>query len=82
MRVVIYSGADRETRWRIGWAHLDESGTRVLARAEEPLITPTGLTGKDSDIAFAASAIVVGSELWIYYSAADRCLYRARVRRG
>lgn len=80
-RILIYSGADRETRWRIGWAELDGDGS-VVMRAKEPLIVPFGLEGEDTDIAFAASAIVHKGELWIYYSVADRSLYRSLVEIG
>ena len=80
-RIAIYSGSDRDARWRIGWVEFDHHGD-VILRAKEPLIAPFDLAPGDTDIAFAASALVVGDALWIYFSLADRKLYRARVEIG
>ncbi len=52
---------------------LDRSATVVLDRPEKPLIEPFGLTGEDTNIAFAASAIVSDdNDAYVYYSIADR----------
>jgi len=79
--VLFYNGASKETAWRINYALLDETATVVLDRPKPPLVTPFDLENGDTDIAFAASALVDSSEnVWLYYSIADRKPYRCRLR--
>ncbi len=80
---MFYNGATPKTRWRIGWIAFDAECTRVVARGEEPLFDlapPMGAT----DIAFAASCVETdgGDALWLYYSVADKDLFRATLRRS
>jgi predicted GH43/DUF377 family glycosyl hydrolase len=78
--ILFYNGASKEAVWRIGYALLDQSGTIVLDRPEKPIIEPFGLTGDDTNIAFAASAAVEDAKnAWVYYSIADRRPYRINV---
>jgi predicted GH43/DUF377 family glycosyl hydrolase len=78
--ILFYNGASKEAVWRIGYALLDQSATVVLDRPEKPLIEPFGLTGDDTDIAFASSAIVDDAKsACIYYSIADRRPCRIKV---
>ena len=78
--VLFYNGASRETAWRINYAILDESATVVLDRPQEALIQPFNLKSGDSDIAFAASALLDPSgAVWLYYSIADRTPYRSQI---
>jgi len=78
--VLFYNGATKKTDWRIAWVVLDATATIVLERSEEPLIAPFDRTGEDTDIAFAASAVVVDRDtVAIYYSISDRRLYRSLV---
>ncbi|HEY1681257.1 MAG TPA: hypothetical protein VGF98_06460 [Candidatus Tumulicola sp.] len=71
--ILFYNGASKEAVWRIGYALLDRSATVVLERPETPLIEPFGLTGDDTNIAFAASAVVEDAKnACVYYSIADR----------
>jgi predicted GH43/DUF377 family glycosyl hydrolase len=78
--LLVNNGASRQAAWRIGCALLDPTGTIVLARPEAPLIEPFGLTGDDTDIAFAASSVVPDAKnAWIYYSIADRRPCRIKV---
>jgi predicted GH43/DUF377 family glycosyl hydrolase len=78
--ILFYNGASREAAWRIGYALLDASATVVLNRPEEPLIEPFGLTGDDTNVAFAASAIVEdATNAYVYYSIADRRPCRVNV---
>jgi beta-1,2-mannobiose phosphorylase / 1,2-beta-oligomannan phosphorylase len=78
--ILFYNGASKEAVWRIGYALLDQSGTVVLDRPEKPLIEPFGLTGDDTNIAFAASAVVEDSKnACVYYSVADRRPYSLNV---
>jgi len=71
-----YNGSDSKTRWRIGWVKLD-SDSKIISRSKEPLITPPEGKPGETDIAFTASAVLVGEEIWLYYSVADKTNYRA-----
>ncbi len=71
--ILFYNGASKEAVWRIGYAVLDQSAAVVLDRPEKPLIEAFGLTGDDTNIAFAASAVVEDAKnVCVYYSIADR----------
>lgn len=77
--VLFYNGADRETRWRIGWVQLSPDCRSIAARGAEPTVLPHGITGDDTDIAFAASAVEDDGGLWLYYSVSDKNLFRVRL---
>ena len=78
--VLFYNGASRETAWRINYVILDETATIVLERPKAPLVHPFNLQSGDSDIAFAASAILDSAgAVWLYYSIADRTPYRSQI---
>lgn len=77
--VMFYNGADENAHWRIGWLILDREG-HIVERSKHPLITPPQGEPGDSDIAFAASAILVNKEIWLYYSIADKATFRAILR--
>jgi beta-1,2-mannobiose phosphorylase / 1,2-beta-oligomannan phosphorylase len=80
--VMFYNGATHDARWRIGWIAFDAEYTRVVDRCIEPLIVPPPRDQRtDTDIAFAASVVVVDGEIWLYYSIEDKELYRAIIRR-
>jgi predicted GH43/DUF377 family glycosyl hydrolase len=79
--VMFYNGATRDAHWRIGWAAFNRDLTKVTGRCDDPLITPRDLLEGDTDIAFAASAIEVGQEIWLYYSIADKDIQRATIVR-
>ena len=79
--VMFYNGADHDANWRIGWAEFSHDYGKIVARGEEPLLTPGSLAEGWTDIAFAASALAMGERIWIYYSVSDRELFRATVRR-
>ncbi|KZE18951.1 glycosidase [Sphingomonas hankookensis] len=81
--VMFYNGATRDARWRIGWVAFDADYTRVVARGIQPLVTPPPVDDRSAtDIAFAASVVVVGGAIWLYYSLEDRRLARALIRRS
>ncbi|MBM3928690.1 MAG: glycosidase [Sphingomonadales bacterium] len=83
MPVMFYNGATRDARWRIGWVAFDRDYTRVVDRGIEPLVTPPPAEDRTAtDIAFAASVVVVDDAIWLYYSLEDRRLARARIRRS
>ena len=74
--VMFYNGSDDKARWRIGWVKLDEKG-KVTERSNDPLITPPKSKPGETDIAFAASAVLVGKQIWLYYTTADKSTFRA-----
>jgi len=80
--VMFYNGATQDARWRIGWVAFDAEYTKVVDRCVEPLIAPPPSPDRQAtDIAFAASVVLAGGHIWLYYSRADRALYRATIRR-
>jgi len=81
--VMLYNGADRDARWRIGWVAFDSGFTRVVARSQDPLITPPPKEEpEDTDIAFAASALDDSGGVALYYTVADRRLMRSVLNRS
>lgn len=79
--VMFYNGATQDAKWRIGWVMFDADYTHVTARSERPLIVPPPPTGDTTDIAFAASAVEQGENVYLYYSVADKEMLRATLRR-
>lgn len=80
--VMFYNGATHDARWRIGWVSFDPDFTRVTGRGIEPLLVPPPATSRaDTDIAFAASTVLDGDAIALYFSLEDRMLRRALVRR-
>lgn len=76
--MMLYNGATRDARWRIGWAVFDADFTRVVDRCEQPLLSPPAVRPEGwSDIAFAASAIESSDRIDLYYSVADQDVRRA-----
>ena len=77
--ILFYNGSDDKARWRIGWVKLDKKG-KVTDRCREPLITPPKSKPGETDIAFAASAVLVGKQIWLYYTTADKSTFRAVIQ--
>lgn len=82
--VMFYNGATIDARWRIGWIAFNRDCTKVLDRCIEPLIVPPPPEKRDdTDIAFAASVITNDDTTsLLYFSRADKALFRAVVRRS
>lgn len=79
--VMFYNGATHDARWRIGWISFDPTYTKVTGRGLEPMLMPPPATHREStDIAFAASTVMEGNRIALYYSLEDRMLRRAIVR--
>ncbi|MBW8784301.1 MAG: glycosidase [Novosphingobium sp.] len=79
--VMFYNGATADARWRIGWIAFDENYTRVVDRCIEPMLVPPPPKERaGTDIAFAASCLVEGEWIRLYYSLEDRVLRRASIR--
>lgn len=80
--VMFYNGATVDARWRIGWVSFAPDYSRVTGRGLEPIIMPPPAKSRDAtDIAFAASCLLIGDAIWLYYSLEDKILRRARIRR-
>lgn len=80
--VMFYNGATIDARWRIGWISFSSDFTRVTGRGIEPLLMPPPAKDRTAtDIAFAASCLECGKDIWLYYSLEDRILRRAKVAR-
>lgn len=80
--VMFYNGTTHDARWRIGWVTFDQGCTCITGRGVEPLLMPPPATDREeTDIAFAASAILQRDGLiHLYYSLEDRLISRAVVR--
>lgn len=80
--VMFYNGATLDARWRIGWVSFNPDFSAVTARGVEPLLIPPPARERSAtDIAFAASCVVAGGDVWLYYSLEDSISRRARVSR-
>lgn len=80
--VMFYNGATADARWRIGWISFSPNFDRVTGRGVEPLLMPPPAKERDAtDIAFAASCLVMDEDIWLYYSLEDKILRRARIHR-
>ena len=80
--VMFYNGATHDARWRIGWITFDPDFKRVTGRGVEPMLVPPPPTIRSStDIAFAASTVIEGDRIAMYFSLEDRILRRALIRR-
>lgn len=80
--VMFYNGSDQDARWSIGWVEFDDCFTTVTARCEQPIIMPPQKRAdpKDTDIAFAASAVEEDDEIGLYYTIADRVVMRTMLK--
>ncbi len=79
--VMFYNGATVDARWRIGWVSFDADYTSVTGRGIEPvLVPPPPVERSADDIAFAASTVVEGDLIALYYSLEDCILRRALIR--
>jgi len=80
--VMFYNGAGRDAHWRIGWVMFDKKLSRVTARSRDPILAPPAKREPHAtDIAFAASAVEEDGAVALYYSIADKDMYRALIRR-
>ena len=78
--VMFYNGATHDARWRIGWISFDPGFTRVTARGIEPMLVPPPPVDREAtDIAFAASTVMEGDRIALYFSLEDRKLRRALI---
>lgn len=67
--VMFYNGSTVDARWRIGWISFTPDFSAVTGRGVEPLLIPPPARERSAtDIAFAASCVTVGDDIWLYYS--------------
>ncbi len=79
--VMFYNGATADARWRIGWISFDPDYTRITGRGITPVVLPPPPRDRAAtDIAFAASTVIKGGLIRLYYSLEDRTLRRATIR--
>lgn len=89
--LVFYHGVqtlDADTRhvcYRMGAVLLDlNDPTKVLSRAQEPLLEPTEYYEKHGvyipDVVFPTSALVIDGEIWLYYGVCDTAIALATAR--
>lgn len=79
--VMFYNGATKSAEWRIGVATFNKGFSRVVERADDPLIVPATIGAVATDIAFAASAIETDEGILLYFSQSDQDLRCALIRR-
>jgi predicted GH43/DUF377 family glycosyl hydrolase len=80
--VMFYNGATIDARWRIGWIAFSPDFSKVTGRGIEPiLMLPPAQDRSAADIAFAASCVIEGADIFLYYSLEDSILRRATIRR-
>jgi predicted GH43/DUF377 family glycosyl hydrolase len=81
--LVLYHGADRRDVYGMGAVLLDlHRPDRVIARLDEPFMTPTEAYETDGffgRVVFACGAIVDGGKVMMYYGAADQVTARADI---
>jgi beta-1,2-mannobiose phosphorylase / 1,2-beta-oligomannan phosphorylase len=81
--LVLYHGADRTKRYRLGAFLLDlNDPTRVLARTDRPIMEPEAeyeLKGFFNAVVFSNGHLCEGDDLVLYYGAADTVIAGARL---
>ncbi|MGD0090915.1 MAG: glycosidase [Planctomycetota bacterium] len=83
--LLIYHGVDKKMWYRLGAALLDlDDPRKVLKRQREFILEPREtweLKGDVNNVVFTCGAVLLGTELWVYYGCADTviCLAKADV---
>ncbi len=75
--LMIYHGIDGDKAYRLGAALLNEDGTKVLSRTNEPILEPVDVwekRGNVPDVVFSCGSVLRGDTLFIYYGGADTVL--------
>ncbi len=70
----LYHGVSWRSRYRVGAALLDESGTTVLARSADPIFEPLApyeLVGEIHNVVFPCGSVIRGDTLFMYYGGGD-----------
>lgn len=73
--LLIYSGADDSNRYSVGWVLFSKDDpTRVMARADQPILEPTESWekyGQVYNVTLAEGLVKKGDTWYLYYGAAD-----------
>lgn len=80
--LVVYHGVDQHDVYRLGLALFDRHDPSRLLWYSNPILEPEmpyEKTGFVAHVVYCCGAILRGTELWIYYGAADRVIGRAVV---
>jgi predicted GH43/DUF377 family glycosyl hydrolase len=71
----VYHGVDENSVYRLGIVLLDlEDPSKVVKRQPEPILEPElpwELEGDVPNVVFSCGAVLLGTELWVYYGGAD-----------
>jgi len=80
--LMVYHGVDRKSVYRIGLVLLDyKDPSLVLKRTEEPILEPEAdweISGDVNNVVFTCGAVLLGTQLWVYYGGADTRLGLAK----
>ncbi len=80
--LMIYHAVDARMVYRLGLALLDlDNPSKVLKRTDEPILEPAAdweLQGDVNNVVFTCGAVLLGTELWVYYGGADTVIGLAK----
>ena len=70
-----YHGVSRRSRYRVGAALLDHSGTTVLARTADPIFEPKEayeISGEVNQVVFPCGTVIRDDTIYMYYGGGDK----------
>jgi predicted GH43/DUF377 family glycosyl hydrolase len=80
--LMVYHAVDKANVYRLGLVLLDiDDPTKVLKQTDEPILQPETeweLKGDVNNVVFTCGAVLLGTELWVYYGAADKTIGLAK----
>jgi predicted GH43/DUF377 family glycosyl hydrolase len=80
--LMIYHAVDRSSVYRLGLVLLDlKDPAKVLRRTDKPILQPEvgwEIRGDVKNVVFTCGAVLLGTELWVYYGGADTVIGLAK----
>lgn len=80
--LVVYHGVDKDKVYRLGIALFNlNNPTIIIKRQKEPILEPEyewELKGDVPNVVFSCGAVLLDSELWVYYGGADKVIGLAK----
>jgi predicted GH43/DUF377 family glycosyl hydrolase len=80
--LMVYHAVDKANVYRLGLVLLDiDDPTKVLKQTDEPILQPETeweLKGDVNNVVFTCGAVLLGTELWVYYGADDKTIGLAK----
>jgi predicted GH43/DUF377 family glycosyl hydrolase len=80
--LMIYHAVDRKSIYRLGLVLLDyENPVKVQKRTDTPILEPAAdweIEGDVKNVVFTCGAVLLGTELWVYYGGADTVIGLAK----